>query len=174
MVLGPEFGPLASLCVALVQGRRDLAMRSLRALLTGFPVAVAAAFVASLLFKWTGITPDAFTEDDHSLSAIISSPDFFSFFVAFCAGIAGILSLTTAKSGALAGVLISVTTIPAAANVGVAAAYEDWSAMGGSIAQLAINLTALTVAGVGTLVLQRAIFRRRQLEHLRDRLGAAR
>ena len=36
------------------------------------------------------------------------------------------LSLTTAKSGALIGVLISVTTIPAAANIGVAAAYGDW------------------------------------------------
>jgi uncharacterized hydrophobic protein (TIGR00271 family) len=172
MVLGPEFGPLASFCVAVVEGRRKLAMRSLRALLIGFPVAIAAAFVASLLFKWTGITPEAFTEADHSLSAIISSPDFFSFFVAFCAGIAGILSLTTAKSGALAGVLISVTTIPAAANVAVAAAYEDWSAMGGSIAQLAVNLSALSIAGVGTLVLQRAIFRRRQAEHLRDRSGA--
>jgi hypothetical protein len=69
-------------------------------------------------------------------------------------------------------VLISVTTIPAAANVAVAAAYEDWSAMGGSIAQLAVNLSALSIAGVGTLVLQRAIFRRRQAEHLRDRSGA--
>jgi uncharacterized hydrophobic protein (TIGR00271 family) len=159
--------------VAVVEGRTALALRSLRALLVGFPVAIAAAYAASLLFKWTSITPDTFTEADHGLSAIISSPDFFSFFVAFCAGIAGMLSLTTAKSGALAGVLISVTTIPAAANVAVAAAYADWSGMGGSIAQLAINLTSLSIAGVGTLVVQRAIFRRRQSEHVRRRAGAA-
>jgi len=37
--------------------------------------------------------------------------------VALLAGIAGVLSLSTAKSGALIGVLVSVTTIPAAANV---------------------------------------------------------
>ena len=36
------------------------------------------------------------------------------------------LSLTSAKSGALIGVLISVTTIPAAANIGVAAALGEW------------------------------------------------
>ena len=42
----------------------------------------------------------------------------------------GVLSLTTAKSGALVGVLISVTTIPAAANIGVAAAYAEWPRMG--------------------------------------------
>ena len=50
------------------------------------------------------------------------------------------LSLTNAKSGALIGVLISVTTIPAASNIGVAAAYGDWGEAGGAAAQLAINL----------------------------------
>jgi uncharacterized hydrophobic protein (TIGR00271 family) len=173
MVLGPEFGPLASFCVAVAQGRPALARRSLLALLAGFPLAIGAAFAASLLFKWTGLTPDSFSEEDHGLSAIISNPDFFSFFVAFCAGIAGMLSLTTAKSGALTGVLISVTTIPAAANIGVSAAYADWSAFGGSVAQLGINLAALCISGVATLLVQREIFRRRRAEHLR-RTGGGR
>ena len=72
------------------------------------------------------------------------------------AGIAGVLSLSTAKSGALIGVLISVTTIPAAANVGVAAAYRDWDEFRGATAQLGINLTAIVLAGVTTLAIQRA------------------
>ena len=38
MVVGPEFGPLAGLCVALVERRTDLARRSLVALGVGFPV----------------------------------------------------------------------------------------------------------------------------------------
>ena len=169
MVLGPEFGPLASFCVAVVQRRLHLARRSFIALAVGFPLGITAAFLASLVFKWTNLTPDRFSEVDHSLSAIISSPDFFSFFVAFCAGIAGTLSLTTSKSGALAGVLISVTTIPAAANIGVAAAYADWSSWRGSMEQLAINIVSICVAGIGTLLIQRAIFRRRRAAHRRDR-----
>ncbi|MGH2978610.1 MAG: DUF389 domain-containing protein [Solirubrobacterales bacterium] len=174
MVLGPEFGPLASFCVAVVERRPRLALRSFVALVAGFPVGITAAFLASLTFKSTDLTPDEFTEADHSLSVIISSPDFFSFFVAFCAGIAGVLSLTTQKSGALAGVLISVTTIPAAANIGVAAAYQDWSAWRGSQAQLALNIAAICAAGLITLLIQRAIFRRRRAEHLRtDRLPRA-
>ena len=64
------------------------------------------------------------------------------------ARVAGLLSLTTAKSGALIGVLISVTTIPAAANVGVAAAYGDWSEFRGALAQLALNLTCLSAVGI--------------------------
>ena len=79
--------------------------------------------------------------------------------VALLAGTAGVLSLSTAKSGALIGVLISVTTIPAAANVGVAAAYADWNEVGGALAQLLINLGAIIVAGVGTLSFQRGALR---------------
>jgi uncharacterized membrane protein len=81
--------------------------------------------------------------------------------VALLAGVAGMLSLTTAKSGALVGVLISVTTIPAAANVGVAAAYTDWAEFRGALAQLSRNLVSIVCAGIATLMLQRAAFARR-------------
>ncbi len=173
MVVGPEFGPIAGVCVALVQRRRALALRSFAALAVGFPLGITAAYLASLIFKWAGVTPDTFTAADHSLSNVIANPDFFSFFVAFCAGIAGMLSLTTAKSGALIGVLISVTTIPAAANIAVAAAYADWSSWRGSMEQLAINLGVLVVAGATTLFIQRMLYRRRRRAHLRDPMRAA-
>jgi uncharacterized protein DUF389 len=54
-----------------------------------------------------------------------------------------------------------VTTIPAAANVGVAAAYRDWSEMRGAATQLAVNLTCIVVAVVTTLSIQRRVYRRR-------------
>ena len=136
MVVGPEFGPLAGFCVAAVSRRRDVALRSFRALAVGFPVAITAVFLSTVVFRATGLMTDELNTADHQLAEFISSPDFFAFFVAACAGIAGVLSLSTAKSGALIGVLISVTTIPAAANVGVAAAYQDWDSWRGSLFQL--------------------------------------
>jgi len=78
------------------------------------------------------------------------------------------LSLSTAKSGALIGVLISVTTIPAAANIGVAAAYQDWESWRGSIEQLAINLASIVAAGTAVLAAQRALYVRRRAKHLDD------
>jgi uncharacterized hydrophobic protein (TIGR00271 family) len=169
MVVGPEFGPIAGVCVAVVQRRPELAVRSLVALAVGFPLAIGAVLLSSLIFKATGITPDAFTAASHSLSQTIASPDFFAAFVAFCAGVAGMLSLSTAKSGALIGVLISVTTIPAAANVGVSAAYGDWHSFGGSLGQLGLNIASLLVAGVLTLAVQRAMFVRRRALHAAQR-----
>ena len=173
MVVGPEFGPLAGLCVALVERRPDFARRSLAALGVGFPAGIALACVATVLLKWTGIAPDDFVPSEHELTGFISDPDFFSFSVAFMAGVVGILSLTNAKSGALIGVLISVTTIPAASNIGVAAAYGDWSEAGGAAAQLAINLTSIVLAGVLTLFVQRRYYVARRRKHLRDPSRAA-
>jgi uncharacterized hydrophobic protein (TIGR00271 family) len=166
MVVGPEFGPIAGFCVAVVQGRRALAIRSFIALAIGFPLAITVTFLAALVFKWTGVAPDQFTHASHTLSNVIANPDFFTFFVAFCAGVAGVLSLTSAKSGALIGVLISVTTIPAAANIAVAAAYADWSAWRGSAEQLGINLGAILLAGITTLGIQKLIYRRRRMAHM--------
>jgi uncharacterized hydrophobic protein (TIGR00271 family) len=162
MVVGPEFGPIAGFCVALVQRRRDLALRSGVALAVGFPLAIVAAFLATLVFKATELTPQDFTAEGHGIANLISSPDAFTVIVAFCAGAAGMLSLSTAKSGALIGVLISVTTIPAAANIGVAAAYGDRDGWTGSLAQLALNLVSIVVAGTLVLAVQRALYARRR------------
>jgi uncharacterized hydrophobic protein (TIGR00271 family) len=171
MVVGPEFGPIAGFCVAFVARQRDLAIRSAIALAVGFPLAIAASLIASLIFKWTGVTPETFTEADHAFADQIANPDFLSFFIAVCAGTAGVLSLSTAKSGALIGVVISVTTIPAAANVGVATAYGDTDAAVGSLAQLALNVAGILLAGIVTLSIQRYFFRRRDERSRQRNLG---
>ena len=173
MVVGPEFGPLAGLSVALVERRRDLARRSLAALGVGFPAGMLLTHVTVLLFRALEVAPDDFIAGDHPLTEFISEPDFFSFFVAYVAGTAGILSLTNAKSGALIGVLISVTTIPAASYVSTALAYGEPDEAAAAAAQLGINLFTIVVAGVLTLYVQRRYYVRRRREHLMDPARAA-
>ena len=164
MVVGPEFGPVAGFCVAVVQRRGDLARRSATALAVGIAAAVAATIAWSLVFKWTGIDSDG-PGDVRPLTEFISNPDFFSFFVAYLAGTAGVLSLSSAKSGAIIGVLISVTTIPAIANIGVATAYADWGEVGGAAAQLGVNLAALVLGGLARLAVQRRAYEVRLERH---------
>jgi uncharacterized hydrophobic protein (TIGR00271 family) len=166
MVVGPEFGPLAGICVAVVDKRGRLALRSAVALAVGFPLTITVVYLTAHAFIATDLFPETFDQANHGLATIFSQPDFFTFFVAACAGAAGMLSLSTAKSGALIGVLISVTTIPAAANIGLSAAYEDWSSWRGSMAQLAINLGSILVAGTAVLFVQRLLYIRRKARHL--------
>ena len=168
MVVGPEFGPIAGLCVAIVQRRRDLVKRSLLPLVVGFPLGITAAYLFTLLIRAFDLTPEGFTTGSHPLTDFIAEPDAFSVLVALFAGTAGMLSLTNAKSGALVGVLISVTTIPAAANIAVAAAFTDGEEWVGAMTQLAVNLSGILIAGVATLYIQRRLYRRRRSAHLQD------
>jgi uncharacterized hydrophobic protein (TIGR00271 family) len=139
MVVGPEFGPLAGVCVGLVQGRRRFAWRASLGLIVGFPVAILATVVFAWALDFWEVVAREQLEGERPLTAFIYQPDALSWVVAFLAGIAGMLSLTSAKSGALVGVLISVTTVPAAANVALALAFSDYPEARGSLIQLAIN-----------------------------------
>jgi uncharacterized membrane protein len=73
------------------------------------------------------------------------------------AGIVGVVSLTESRANALIGVFISVTTIPAAASVGLSIAYSSWSEAGGSLLQLLLNVLVLIAVGAAGLRAQRAI-----------------
>jgi len=168
MVVGPDFGPIAGVCVAIVNRSRKLVRRSAAALFIGFLVGTVVTYLMTLLLREVGQIPETINFDSHSLVRFISNPDFFSVYVALAAGVVGMLSLTTAKSSALVGVLISVATVPAASNIGVAAAYTDWATAWGATAQLMLNLTSIFVAGLLTLTLQRRIYMRRRRIHLSD------
>ena len=163
MVVGPEYGPLAGICVALVERRPQLALTSLNALLIGFLLGIVAAAILTVVLRVTGIAPDSLLSEtsDRQLTLFISHPNWYSAIVAVLAGIVGMLALASAKSGALIGVLISVTTIPAAANVGVATSYGDWDEAWGAAGQLGINVTAILVSGLSVLLVANEVRRRR-------------
>ncbi|MFB9461604.1 DUF389 domain-containing protein [Streptomyces cinereospinus] len=155
MAVGPEFGPLAGICTAVVQRRPRLALRSLVALLVGFAVAMAVTVAFSLFMDAVGLFTEAKLEGDRPQTGFVYAPDWFSFVVAVLAGAAGTLSLTSAKSGALVGVAISVTTVPAAANAAVALSYGDTGQTVGSTEQLLLNLLGIILAGTLTLLAQK-------------------
>jgi uncharacterized hydrophobic protein (TIGR00271 family) len=154
MVLGPEFGPLAALAVGIVLGRGDLRRRGALALAVGFPLAMAVTAVATLLFDaldWI----DATDLDALDQVAFIYQVGPFSLVVAVLAGAAGMLALLSAKSAALVGVFISVTTVPAAGFAAVALVEGRFAEAAGSALQLLVNIVGIVVAAVLVLVLSR-------------------
>jgi uncharacterized hydrophobic protein (TIGR00271 family) len=158
MVVGPEFGPLAALAVALVRRRLYLARRASIALLVGFPVAMLVTGIGVLAGEAVGWI-------DVNSTRELSEVDFIfqvgplSFVVAMFAGAAGMLSLVSSKSAALVGVFISVTTVPAAGFAVVAATIGEWDVAAKSAAQLAVNLVGIVVAGVLVLWVHRRAHR---------------
>ncbi|MEV6345179.1 DUF389 domain-containing protein [Actinoplanes sp. NPDC051851] len=159
MVVGPEFGPLAALCVGLVQRKFLLVRRSALALGIGFPFGMLLTVGAVLLLKAAGLVDESMLLADRPLTDFIWKPDALSWVIGFLGGIAGILSLTSAKAGTLVGVLISVTTVPAAANAAVALTFGAHDEAVGSALQLVVNLAAILAGGVLTLLVQHAAWK---------------
>jgi uncharacterized hydrophobic protein (TIGR00271 family) len=147
MVVGPEFGPLAALAVALVRRKTYLARRAALALLVGFPVAMAVTAIgvfAGEAVGWIEVTSLRQLEQVDFIFRV--GP--LSFVVALFAGAAGMLSLVSAKSAALVGVFISVTTVPAAGFAVVAATVDYWDVADESAVQLIVNLVGIVLAGI--------------------------
>lgn len=153
MVVGPEFGPLAAFAVGLVRRDFRLARRSAIALAVGFPVAMLVTLAATLVWEQFGWITLNGVESVKNVDFIYEVGP-FSLVVALLAGGAGMLSLVTAKSAALVGVFISVTTVPAAGFAVVAATLGQWHIAFMSVGQLAVNLAGIVVAGVIVLELR--------------------
>jgi uncharacterized hydrophobic protein (TIGR00271 family) len=160
MIVSPDYGPMAALAVALVNRAFGPAWRSFRALALGFPMAAVAAFLVILAARGLGRIPAPYLAGERPLTGLLIGANLGAFVVALVAGAAGIVALGRAKSGAVVGVLVSITTIPAASNVGVAVAMGNPSEAGKSLEILLVNLAGLLAGGVLTLLGTRVWARR--------------
>jgi uncharacterized hydrophobic protein (TIGR00271 family) len=160
MVMGPEFSPIAGLALGAVHRRAALVRHSLRSLTIGFAIATAITIGGALLLRAAGWASVADLLAERPETGFITRPDRWSFPVAFIAGAAGMLSLTSAKSSSLVGVFISVTTVPATAAFALGVAFGDWSDAGRSLLQLAINVAGILLAALLTLVVLKGLWRR--------------
>jgi uncharacterized hydrophobic protein (TIGR00271 family) len=160
MVLGPEFGAIAALGVALVRRRPSLFSFAIRTLALGFAIAIALTTVMALVARALGWVSEDDVVAARPDTAFIYTPDKWSFIVAVIAAAAGVLSLTSARVGGLSGVFISVTTIPAAGNVALGLAFGVGHDVWGSSLQLLLNLSGMALAGWATLAVQQVVWTR--------------
>jgi len=160
MVLGPEFGAVAALGVALVRRRPSLFMLAVRTLVAGFAIAICVTILAALVGRALGWVTQQDVTGVRPNTAFVYTPDEWSFVVAVIAAAAGVLSLTSDRVGGLSGVFISVTTIPAAGNVALGIAFGVPEAVWGSTVQLFLNLSGMALAGWATLAFQAVVWSR--------------
>lgn len=170
MVVGPEFAPVAAICLGLARPRLSLLPAALRTLCVGFAVAVLVSAPLWLLGTVTGVVSPR-TAGAGELTRFIVEPDRWSLVVALLAGVAGMLSLTTSKSGPLVGVFISVTTVPSVGTFALGLGTGSWSDLGAAASQLGLNVTGLVVAGTATLLVQRLVWGRLQRPREADALA---
>ncbi len=161
MVLGPEFVAIAALGVGLVRRRAGLFGQAARTLLLGFTISIAATAALAAIGRAAGLIEyNQLLPEARPGTAFIYSPGWWSLIVALIAGAAGVLALTSARSGGLVGVFISVTTIPASGNIALALVFGIWAEVIGSALTLVVNIVGMAVAGWLTLLVQQTVWRR--------------
>jgi uncharacterized hydrophobic protein (TIGR00271 family) len=160
MVVGPEYNAIIAVALGIGQRDRGAVRDGLLALVAGFFAAILVTFAFGVAVRASGKAPGLFLAGLRPVSDLINSPNAFSVVVAILAGLVGVVSLTESRANALIGVFISVTTIPAAADIGVSLAFGSWSEARGSTVQLLLNVILLIVVGAAGLSTQRAMWRR--------------
>ncbi|HEX3981281.1 MAG TPA: DUF389 domain-containing protein [Acidimicrobiales bacterium] len=162
MVVGPEYNAILGTALGITERNARPVKRGLAALGVGFGIAVVATLIFSWMIRWSGQAPRDFLLGFRPVSDLISQPNLYSVAVAFIAGIVGVVSIQQARAGALIGVFISVTTIPAAAAVGLSVAFDQWKQARGAAEQLILNVVILLAVGAMALVLQRRFWKGRE------------
>jgi uncharacterized hydrophobic protein (TIGR00271 family) len=159
MAVSPDLLPITAIGVGLVGRSWRLATAALLTLVAGLVVTSAAAALLTLSQDKLDLIPSGFTLSSAS-DALggLTSISHETIAVALVAGVAGMLSLETRASSAV-GVAVSVTTIPAAAYLGVAAGLGVVGTASGAFGLLGANVGMMVLGASLTLVVQRRLRR---------------
>jgi uncharacterized hydrophobic protein (TIGR00271 family) len=160
MAVSPDLLPITSIAVGLVARTTRLAGEALLTLAFGMAMTSGAAALVALGQDRLDLIPAGFSLSSAS-DALggLTSISHETITVAFVAGVAGMLALETRASSTV-GVAVSVTTIPAAAYLGVAAGLGKVGTAGGALGLLAVNVAMMTLGSSATLLVQRRLRQR--------------
>jgi uncharacterized hydrophobic protein (TIGR00271 family) len=159
MAVSPDLLPITAIGVGIVARRFGLTAQALLTLAVGLAVAALAAALSAFAQDQLDLIPSAFDIEVSGVLGGLTAINNETIAVALVAGIAGMLALETRASAGV-GVAISVTTIPAAAYLGVAAGLRELDKALGALGVLGANVSMMVVGAVGTLALQRLLTRR--------------
>jgi uncharacterized hydrophobic protein (TIGR00271 family) len=158
MAISPDLLPITAIGVGLVDRRARLASRAFLTLVVGMAFASAAAAASALAQDQLDWIPSDF-DIDATVLGKLTDVNNETIVVALAAGVAGMLALETRASSGV-GVAVSVTTIPAAAYLGVAVGLGEGGDALGALEVLTVNVAMLVIGASGTLLLQRRLARR--------------
>ena len=160
MAVSPDLLPITAIAVGTVGRSPRLVGEASLTLALGLAVTSFAAAIFAFAQDQLDLLPSGFglSQSATALGGLTTVND-ETIVVAFVAGVAGMLALETRASAAV-GVAVSVTTIPAAAYLGVAAGVGEIGTAVGALGVLGMNVAMMVLGATLTLVVQRRLNRR--------------
>jgi hypothetical protein len=160
-VIAPGFEPLARLGLGLVLRQRAVLLRSFPSVLVGYLVLVAAGAATMLVMRAAGTDlPDRFLHNRQVLE--LANPTSITLIVSACGAIAGIVMIAAHRVLLLAGPLIALHLIPAAAMTGMALAFGHGHLAAEGLARVGTDIAMVLAAALLVFGAKRLITHRRQ------------
>ncbi len=149
-VIAPGFEPIAKLALGIVLRQKDVFQRGLASMLSGYLVLILAAAATFLVLRSAGaVTIEEFVHNPEVER--IAAPTLKDILQSACAAAAGLIMIAAYRRSVIAGPLMALMLIPAAAMAGAALvvgqpglSYEGFQRFG---------LDVLLIVGVGSVVL---------------------
>jgi uncharacterized hydrophobic protein (TIGR00271 family) len=155
MALSPDLAPVNATAVALNARATRYFFHALGTLIGGLASAIGFAFLGALCLHLVGLHEDLVASISQEATAFVTVVNHVTVTVAVTAGVAVMVAFVADQGTGVVGVAISVTTIPAAAYVGLALADAEFGLAGDALLVLAANVLCLTLAQVLTLIVIR-------------------
>jgi uncharacterized hydrophobic protein (TIGR00341 family) len=148
MVIAPLLKPNLALALGTTLGDLDLIRTSVRVNLAGMVLGLALALGFGWLLPVDPATPEI------ALRTTVGPGDIL---LAGASGVAAALSVTTAASSALIGVMVAVALMPPLVVVGLLLGAGYTGKAAGAAELLAVNVVCVNLAGVATFLAQKIV-----------------
>ena len=148
MVIAPLLKPNLALALGTTLGDLDLVRRSIRVNLAGMAVGLALAASAGAFLPIDPSAPEI---------AARTRVDLGDLLLASSSGVAAALSVTTAASSALIGVMVAVALMPPLVVAGLLLGAGHLGEASGALELLVVNVVCVNLAGVATFWLQKIV-----------------
>lgn len=151
MVIAPIVGPVLTTAVGITTGQTRMVLDSSWYQAAGLAVAIAGAWIFGIVLRVGGFVPSALDITSIDLIAVRIAPGALTVAIGLAAGAAAAYGLATKGPTSLIGVMIAAALIPAAATVGLAAAWGHPRIAMGSLLLVVLTLILINLAAISVL-----------------------
>jgi uncharacterized hydrophobic protein (TIGR00341 family) len=148
MVIAPLLKPNLALALGTTLGDLDLVRRAVRVSLVGLAVALAMSVLTGAVIRFNSSMPELVARTRVDLADLL---------LAFASGVAAALSVTTAASSALIGVMVAVALMPPLVVAGLMLGAGELGPAARALELVAVNVVCVNLAGVATFWAQRIV-----------------
>lgn len=160
-IVAPGFEPLAKIPLGIVLKRRRVALRGLIASFVGYAVLIASAGLTTWILLQTNSIELAELVENPEIKNI-AHPKLKELIVSGAGALAGVIIISAYRRSVLAGALIALILIPAAASAGAGIAAGDWKIVGNGFERLSFDVLFVVAAGLLVFWLKQILVHKRR------------